>query len=505
MYSGQAVYDESINALLARQQKTLMENRSVFDTLLSNMLGSNDWIGLQALLNALGSIAEEKDKSINQNEQMQKFLTFFKEIVINYFLLVLMNPDMFPYLIPTGDEEEGYDLSAVRFMQLLERGFPNTFLNEINDKMYEEDSDVFDELWKRIIALLLKLINNTLIMGNSKSLADTVWNILADIRIVKLIVDHKQFPWIPGPSGINLKGGLGSWTGDNLETSSPLGILSKVSLFPVSINLKASEEWSKMATKMREDLHSAKNSAVFDKSAKKYQEIQHKYSSSLWNIFKQLLKTKDDKVKEDTLRWIAASIVSNTHRTKLGHSLASNSIKKISFVSSDSLCYNVLWVLLELCNPFLKEGDKKLDKIDETYLVSNRRIGLFGETPLWAKEIEESKDESAFDDSPQKDEKSSFIFPKEYGTITEFFFMLTESIHYGLIPIIKRGEDVVRLYERLLEEKDKMKPGHPEYHQMKVEYENMQRFRLIYELAIYDRNLIKEVTNFFKIQFNNLK
>ena len=241
---------------------------------------------------------------------------------------------------------------------------------------------------------------------------------------------------------------------------------------------------------------------------KKYQEIQHKYSSSLWSIIKQLLKSKDDKIKDDALRWIAASIASNTHRTKLGHSLVSNSIKKISFVSSDSLCYNVIWTLLELWNPFLKEGDKKLDKIDETYLVSDRRIGLNGETPIWAKESEESeesKEESAFDDSPVKDSKAEFMFPKEYGTITEFYFMLAEAIHYWLIPIIKRGEDVLKLYERLLEEKDAMKQNHPEYHQMKLEYDNMQRFRLIYELAIYDRNLIKEVTNFFKIQFSNIK
>lgn len=187
----------------------------------------------------------------------------------------------------------------------------------------------------------------------------------------------------------------------------------------------------------------------------------------------------------------------------------SNSIKKISNISSDALCFNSLLVMLELCSPFLKLGDSKLDKIDQTYLASDRRIGLNGETPICAKSIEDSKEEveeSAFDDEiTTTDHKAKLSFPKEYGTITEFYFMLAESIHYGLIPIIKRGEDVVRLYERLLEEKDSMAKSHPEYNQMKLEYENMQRFRLLYELAIYDKHVVREVINFFKVHFANIK
>jgi len=73
-----------------------------------------------------------------------------------------------------------------------------------------------------------------------------------------------------------------------------------------------------------------------------------KYAHSLCECIKQLLKSKEKNVKEDTLRWLAASIVSNYDRTKLGHSLVSNSIRKISMVSSDALCYNALLVMLEL-------------------------------------------------------------------------------------------------------------------------------------------------------------
>jgi ubiquitin conjugation factor E4 B len=96
-------------------------------------------------------------------------------------------------------------------------------------------------------------------------------------------------------------------------------------------------------------------------------------------------------------------------------------------------------------------------------------------------------------------------FPKEYGTITEFYFMLAEAIHYGYIPILKRGEDVDKMFRRLMDEKEKMHQSHPEFNQMKLEFENMQRFRMVYELTIYDRDLIKEINNFFKIQFEMIK
>lgn len=78
-----------------------------------------------------------------------------------------------------------------------------------------------------------------------------------------------------------MKGGFGSCTGDNLEQYSPLGALFSTSLFPVSINLKADAKWTDMMSKIKDDLHSAKSAASFDKSAKKYQEIQYKYANSL--------------------------------------------------------------------------------------------------------------------------------------------------------------------------------------------------------------------------------
>lgn len=98
------------------------------------------------------------------------------------------------------------------------------------------------------------------------------------------------------------------------------------------------------------------------------------------------------------------------------------------------------------------------------------------------------------------------VFPtKGYGTITEYYFMLAEIIHYGYNPILKRGEDVDKEYWRLMEEREKMTQSHPQYQQMKIEFENMQKFRMLYKLTIFNRDMVKSINSFFIIQFEQIK
>lgn len=150
--------------------------------------------------------------------------------------------------------------------------------------MLEDDPEVFNEFWEKTLTLLLRRISspsNISIMGNAKEVADLFTTLIQDQNILTILLDMKQFPWIPGPTNINLKGGFGSCTGNMLENYSPLGVLFKISLFPDTINLKASKDWSKMVTLIKNDLHSSKSHSVFDKQSQKYQEILVKYASSL--------------------------------------------------------------------------------------------------------------------------------------------------------------------------------------------------------------------------------
>lgn len=60
--------------------------------------------------------------------------------------------------------------------------------------------------------------------------------------------------WIPGPGGINLEKGIGSCTGDLLESSSVLGPFFSVSYLSNSLNLKGDGKFMKTAEKIHNEL-----------------------------------------------------------------------------------------------------------------------------------------------------------------------------------------------------------------------------------------------------------
>lgn len=76
-------------------------------------------------------------------------------------------------------------------------------------------------------------------------------------------------------------------------------------------------------------------------------------------------------------------------------------------------------------------------KIDPSYIPSGLRMDLTDETPI----------------NISKEFKKGIQFPKEYGTITEFYFMELEMIHFGLMHTIRKYLDIRKLIERLQEEK----------------------------------------------------
>lgn len=79
-------------------------------------------------------------------------------------------------------------------------------------------------------------------------------------------------------------------------------------------------------------------------------------------------------------------------------------------ISSDAFCLNTMYLLYELCLPFLNLNDPKemWKKIDPTYLPSGKRVDLTDETTICT----------------NKEMKMKLDYPKEYGTISEFYFLL---------------------------------------------------------------------------------
>jgi DNA-binding ferritin-like protein (Dps family) len=507
LLNGPIIFLREISKDLTENLASISSIPNVLDNIVMRLLGRSNWRGLNLLKKAYRKLNKEIDWSINANDTTKKFLTIIKSTVLNYFVSVLMNPGEFPNMLPLSDDE-GLSLSAFRLSSILEERFPIELLKQANDVIIKKHGKKkFAELWEETLVRFFKSINNATIMGKAKTLADTFWNLVSDPRLVKVLLNLSHYPWIPGPGGINLKSGLGSCTGTNLEMDSPLGMLFKVSLFPANIDPKGNDGWDSMISHIKDDLHSSKNASVFDKSAKKYLKFQHQYANSLWSVIKQLLESKVTTAKEDTLRWLAATIVSNKNRVKLWNSLDLDSCEKISNFSSDALWYNTLLVLLELWNPFLKQGSDKLDKIDKTYLASDRKIGLNGETPIWAKS-EEIKEEDMEEESAFADESSpgpKITYPKEYGTITEFYFMLAETVHYGLIPIIWFGEEMKEEQNGIIEDMENMGEMHPEYLEKMSEFESIQGNIMLIQMLLFNKQLIRKIKNFFKVQFYMIK
>lgn len=138
----------------------------------------------------------------------------------------------------------------------------------------------------------------------------------------ELFINNRQggMVWIPGPGGINLEKGIGSCTGDLLEKDSVLGPFFSISFLPNSLTLRRDARFKKTAEKTENELKSCKTQSQFEKHCQNLQEYHRKYILSLNNFIKTLLKGKV--AREPIMRYLAACVVSNTARSKLGHNLA---------------------------------------------------------------------------------------------------------------------------------------------------------------------------------------
>ena len=53
-----------------------------------------------------------------------------------------------------------------------------------------------------------------------------------------------------------------------------------------------------------------------------------------------------------------------------------------------------------------------------------------------------------------KDMKEPLKFPKEYGTISEFYFMELQIITFGLMHTIRKYKDIRKMIDRLKSDKE---------------------------------------------------
>ena len=148
----------------------------------------------------------------------------------------------------------------------------------------------------------------------------------------------------------------------------------------------------------------------------------------------------------------------------------------------------------EICLPFLDLSDPKQlwKKIDPTYLPSGVRIDITDETQICS----------------SRDLRQGIKFPKEYGTVSEFYFMELEMIHFGLLHTMRKYQDVKKLMDRLKEEKKAIEgqPGQERtVEKYDAELKNLRNFRIAFELALCDYNLAKLIEKFYLVHMKLMR
>jgi hypothetical protein len=218
------------------------------------------------------------------------------------------------------------------------------------------------------------------------------------------------------------------------------------------------------------------------------QEYHRKYILSLHNFIKTILKGKVG--REPVMRFLAACVVSNTNRAKLGHNVQDNAMKKmLSAISSDAFCFNALHIMNEFSLPFLDLSKDMWKKIDPTYLPSGVRIDLTGETPICA----------------SRDSRQPLTFPKEFGTISEFYFMEVEMVHFGLMHIIKKYRDIKRIMDKLKQDLKAHEGNKQAVEKIEEEIKKFRTFRMAYELCLCDNHLAKLLEKLYTVHIQLLK
>ena len=144
--SREPVYLESANRELRNNPgiKSMLEKKTLFDTIFSDMLAQPGTAGYAYLLECYTCYLEEKDKAVNKEPQIQELIGFLKEMTMNYASLLATNPDIYPVTMPQNPNLEGIQLSAFRLTHLLEtHGYVNAFMAELNQQIKAMDEDAF--------------------------------------------------------------------------------------------------------------------------------------------------------------------------------------------------------------------------------------------------------------------------------------------------------------------------------------------------------------------------
>lgn len=214
-------------------------------------------------------------------------------------------------------------------------------------------------------------------------------------------------------------------------------------------------------------------------------------------------------------------------------------------VSGDGFILNIMHVMLRLCEPILAGGWKKLQLVDPTFPQSNHRIDYDEETRLaadsnllkrwWVDSRNENAQESltrhleaaardagvSVGSSSAGPSSSTEIAPadamvdddemqhvsKEFGFVTEVFWLTLRSIQIGFIPVSTMYEDTLSKSLRRLKgmiddmegaaDRNQLPPDQQQQlAQFKKRFDNLAQTKFCYDVYLRDPELISVLVRF---------
>jgi len=154
-------------------------------------------------------------------------------------------------------------------------------------------------------------------------------------------------------------------------------------------------------------------------------------------------------------------------------------------MSSDALSMNVFDVLLDICSKFTNRNSQLLQKINPLYLKSGKKFDI-DEAPLVTKLA------YATDFAPD-----TFADTKEFGTVTEYFFLTLEIAHVCYIPILHNFVESREVSQRIEDELKNMDPNHYMRKQLEKEAAFQKNQYLAYHVILEDEKRIMKIIDLY--------
>jgi ubiquitin conjugation factor E4 B len=281
---------------------------------------------------------------------------------------------------------------------------------------------------------------------------------------------RRQFVSLPRSPFIPDKRGLKQVQGNVLDLSSPFGLFARVSLLGT---LSAYNQELKANMNLEERIYSdfgrIKYKKDFDAKVKSYTSMEAEYLAILKEVFKLMFKKDTQKV---FFEWLYCLVVGNQMRAKLGTRL-SGAVNNT--ISHDGLMMNVYESMLDISKGILDRNQSVWTKIDPEYFRYSDHARLCQYEPL----------------NNKKDGGKMEVEGKEFGTVTEFFFLTMELLHVGVVPTLLNFKEINETKERIEKELDKMGKSHPMYAQGERELQRLKVKFFQYYLVVMDDLKVK--------------